>query len=202
MSNLFAVRCGLVFAIGMMMAAAQFALAADPVITAEHTYTNGSNSAGYQNATTQTFTANVSGYLEKVQFKIVKVQDNSGKDMVVEIRKTPTSSPIASITIPGTDLPPVGQPYGFFGADFSDKAIWIKEGESYAVGLHDLPDDSGLRLFNFSLTMNSVVGDLYTSGAMYVQGQEQIGDDVLFRVYVTPAAASFLPSVYPLLLNK
>ena len=101
MSKLFTVRYGLVFATGMMIAAAQFAVAADPVITAKHTYTNGSNSAGYQNATTQTFTAEVSGYLEKIQFKIIKVQDNSGKDMVVEIRKTPTSSPIASITIPG-----------------------------------------------------------------------------------------------------
>lgn len=188
MSNLFAVRYGLVFATGMMMAAAQFAVAADPVITAQHTYTNSSNSSGYQNATTQTFTANVSGYLEKIQFKIVKVQDNSGKDMVVEIRQTPTSSPIASIVIPGQDLPPVGQ-QGFFGADFSDKAIWINEGESYAVGLHDLPEDSGLRLFNFSLTMNSVVGDLYTNGAMYVQGQERVGDDVLFRVYVAPLDA-------------
>jgi len=174
---------GILFLGGMMMAAAQFAVAADPVITAQHTYTNGSNSGGYQSATTQTFIAGVSGYLEKVQFKIRKVQDESGKDMVVEIRETPTSAPIASITIPGEDLPPVGQE-GYFGADFSDEEIWIEEGESYAVGLHDLPDDNGLRLFNYSLTMNSVVGDLYTDGARYVQGEEQVGDDMLFRVYV------------------
>ncbi len=174
---------GILFLGGMMMAAAQFAVAADPVITAQHNYTNGSNSGGYQSATTQTFIAGVSGYLEKVQFKIRKVQDESGKDMVVEIRETPTSAPIASITIPGEDLPPVGQE-GYFGADFSDEEIWIEEGESYAVGLHDLPDDNGLRLFNYSLTMNSVVGDLYTDGARYVQGEEQVGDDMLFRVYV------------------